>query len=44
MRSAIAYELERQSRLLAGGGRVEQVNMGWDEQRQQTVLQRSKAP
>lgn len=42
MRSAIAYEMERQVRVLEGGGRVEQVNMGWDEVRQVTVVQRSK--
>ena len=42
VRMAIAYELARQSELLQAGGVVEQVNMGWDEQRQRTVLQRSK--
>jgi hypothetical protein len=42
VRSSIAYELERQSGLLAAGGTVEQVNMGWDEERQRTVVQRSK--
>lgn len=42
VRSAIAYELERQTRIIAAGGKVEQVNMGWDEDRQRTVLQRSK--
>jgi aspartyl-tRNA(Asn)/glutamyl-tRNA(Gln) amidotransferase subunit B len=42
MRSAIAYEMERQIGVLEGGGKVEQVNMGWDENRQITVLQRSK--
>jgi aspartyl-tRNA(Asn)/glutamyl-tRNA(Gln) amidotransferase subunit B len=42
MRSAIAYELDRQVHVIEGGGSIQQVNMGWDEQRQQTVLQRSK--
>ena len=39
---AIAYEMERQIAVIESGGKVEQVNMGWDEQRQCTVLQRSK--
>lgn len=42
VRSAIAYEMQRQIDVLERGGRVEQVNMGWDEERQCTVLQRSK--
>ncbi|MBV7338183.1 Asp-tRNA(Asn)/Glu-tRNA(Gln) amidotransferase subunit GatB [Chloroflexi bacterium TSY] len=42
VRSAIAYEMARQIDLLEKGGVVEQVNMGWDEQKQRTVLQRSK--
>lgn len=42
VRGAIAYEMERQIEVLEEGGTVEQVNMGWDEQRQRTVLQRSK--
>ncbi len=42
VRNAIAYEMERQIEVLESGGTVEQVNMGWDEQRQCTVLQRSK--
>lgn len=42
LRAAIAYEQERQVRVLESGGRVEQVNMGWDEARQQTIVQRSK--
>ena len=28
--------------MLQSGGAIEQVNMGWDEDRQRTVLQRSK--
>lgn len=42
VRSAIAYEMNRQIELIESGGTVEQVNMGWDENRQCTVLQRSK--
>jgi aspartyl-tRNA(Asn)/glutamyl-tRNA(Gln) amidotransferase subunit B len=42
VRSAIAYEMQRQIDLLEKGGVVEQVNMGWDEERQITILQRSK--
>jgi aspartyl-tRNA(Asn)/glutamyl-tRNA(Gln) amidotransferase subunit B len=42
VRSSIAYELERQVGVIEAGGVVEQVNMGWDEARQRTVLQRSK--
>lgn len=42
VRAAIAYEADRQARLLEQGGAVQQVNMGWNEERQQTVLQRSK--
>ncbi|MDX1522098.1 MAG: Asp-tRNA(Asn)/Glu-tRNA(Gln) amidotransferase subunit GatB [Anaerolineae bacterium] len=42
VRSAIAYEIERQAGVLDEGGRIEQVTMGWDENRQITVLQRVK--
>lgn len=42
VRSAIAYEMDRQIQVLESGGTVEQVNMGWDENAQRTVLQRSK--
>jgi aspartyl-tRNA(Asn)/glutamyl-tRNA(Gln) amidotransferase subunit B len=42
MRSAIGYEMQRQIGVLESGGAVEQVNMGWDELRQVTVVQRSK--
>ena len=34
VRSAIAYEAERQAEVLESGGVIEQVNMGWDENRQ----------
>ncbi len=42
VRLAIEYEVERQARVLEGGGRVEQVTMGWDERSRRTVFQRSK--
>ena len=42
VRSSIAYELDRQAAVLLGGGVVKQVNMGWDEDKQATVVQRSK--
>jgi aspartyl-tRNA(Asn)/glutamyl-tRNA(Gln) amidotransferase subunit B len=42
VRSAIEYEIERQTRVLDEGGVIEQVTMGWDENRQITVLQRTK--
>jgi aspartyl-tRNA(Asn)/glutamyl-tRNA(Gln) amidotransferase subunit B len=39
---AVAYEVERQSRILADGGHIVQETMGWDEARSITVPQRSK--
>ena len=42
VRSSIAYELERQVKVIEAGGAVVQVNMGWDEEKQRTVVQRSK--
>ncbi|MGI8748859.1 MAG: Asp-tRNA(Asn)/Glu-tRNA(Gln) amidotransferase subunit GatB [Deinococcus sp.] len=39
---ALEYEIERQSRLLTGGGRVSQDTMGWDEGGQRTFVMRSK--
>jgi aspartyl-tRNA(Asn)/glutamyl-tRNA(Gln) amidotransferase subunit B len=42
VRNAIAYEIERQTRVLNAGGVIEQVTMGWDENRNVTVLQRTK--
>jgi aspartyl-tRNA(Asn)/glutamyl-tRNA(Gln) amidotransferase subunit B len=39
---AIAYEIERQSRILASGGTVEQETLGWSEVRGETYSQRSK--
>ena len=42
VRQAIAYEVERQARLLDEGSKVHQVTMGWDENNQRTVFQRSK--
>jgi len=42
MDRAIAYEIERQSAILASGGKVEQETLGWSEARGQTYSQRSK--
>ncbi len=42
VRNAIAYEIERQKKVLNAGGVIEQVTMGWDENRNITVLQRTK--
>ena len=42
VRAAIAYEIERQTRVLESGRRVKQVTMGWDEHRHVTLPQRSK--
>jgi aspartyl-tRNA(Asn)/glutamyl-tRNA(Gln) amidotransferase subunit B len=42
VRDSIAYEIQRQTTLLDGGGQVRQVTMGWDEERRCTVVQRSK--
>ena len=39
---AIAYEIERQSKLLQGGGAVVQETRGWDEIKGVTYLQRKK--
>jgi aspartyl-tRNA(Asn)/glutamyl-tRNA(Gln) amidotransferase subunit B len=42
MTAAIAYELDRQTALLAKGGAVDQETLGWDEANAVTVSQRSK--
>jgi aspartyl-tRNA(Asn)/glutamyl-tRNA(Gln) amidotransferase subunit B len=42
VRNAIAYEIERQTRLLEAGKSVMQVTMGWDESAGVTREQRSK--
>jgi aspartyl-tRNA(Asn)/glutamyl-tRNA(Gln) amidotransferase subunit B len=39
---ALDYEIQRQSGILDKGGSIEQVTMGWDEDRGVTVVQRSK--
>jgi aspartyl-tRNA(Asn)/glutamyl-tRNA(Gln) amidotransferase subunit B len=39
---ASAYEIERQSQLLAGNGAVEQETLGWDDAQERTYSQRSK--
>ncbi len=42
VRNAIAYEIERQTQVLAEGGVIEQTTRGWDDTRGVTFLQRSK--
>ena len=42
VRNAIAYEIERQTRLLESGGQVIQMTMGWDEAAGVTRPQRGK--
>ncbi|HZU14130.1 MAG TPA: Asp-tRNA(Asn)/Glu-tRNA(Gln) amidotransferase subunit GatB [Chloroflexota bacterium] len=39
---SLAYEIERQGRLLAGGETVEQETRGWSEKEEKTVPQRTK--
>ncbi len=39
---SLEYEIARQTRILERGGHVEQVTMGWDEDRELTFEQRSK--
>lgn len=39
---SILYEFERQSEILDEGGEIKQETRGWDEVKQQTVLQREK--
>ncbi|MCB0211450.1 MAG: Asp-tRNA(Asn)/Glu-tRNA(Gln) amidotransferase subunit GatB [Anaerolineae bacterium] len=42
VRNSIEHEIERQTKVLEAGGKIDQVTMGWDESRQVTVLQRVK--
>jgi len=42
MVKAVAYEIKRQSKILAQGGRVMQETLGWDEALSITVVQRGK--
>jgi aspartyl-tRNA(Asn)/glutamyl-tRNA(Gln) amidotransferase subunit B len=42
VRNSIAYEIERQQKVLAEGGKIEQTTRGWDENRGVTFLQRTK--
>lgn len=42
MYRATQYEIERQIKVWESGGTVQQVTMGWDEQAQKTVVQRTK--
>jgi aspartyl-tRNA(Asn)/glutamyl-tRNA(Gln) amidotransferase subunit B len=39
---ATKYEIERQIEVWESGGEVQQATMGWDEQQQRTVVQRTK--
>jgi aspartyl-tRNA(Asn)/glutamyl-tRNA(Gln) amidotransferase subunit B len=42
MVKALAFEIERQGQILAGGGEIQQETVGWDETRGVTVSQRGK--
>src|SRR5215813_4493438 len=42
MQRASAYEIERQGKVYDQGGKVVQATLGWDDARQQTVVQREK--
>jgi aspartyl-tRNA(Asn)/glutamyl-tRNA(Gln) amidotransferase subunit B len=42
VRGSIAYEIERQQKVLEEGGEIEQTTRGWDEDRGITFLQRTK--
>jgi aspartyl-tRNA(Asn)/glutamyl-tRNA(Gln) amidotransferase subunit B len=42
VRNSIAYEIERQQKVLIEGGEIEQTTRGWDENRGVTFLQRTK--
>lgn len=42
VKMALEYEIQRQAKLLDEGGTIKQVTMGWDEEHQRTVVQRSK--
>lgn len=42
IREAIAYEVERQSKVISEGGEIVQETRGWDEDRQVTISQRTK--
>ncbi len=42
MERAVAYEIERQSKVLDRGGKVEQETLGWDDALGETYSQRSK--
>ncbi len=42
LEESIAYEIERQRRILEAGGQVAQETLGWDERARRTVPQRGK--
>lgn len=39
---ALRFEIQRQTEILSGGGRIEQETRGWDDVKSRTVSQRSK--
>jgi aspartyl-tRNA(Asn)/glutamyl-tRNA(Gln) amidotransferase subunit B len=42
MERSIKYEMERQTTILSAGGKVDQETLGWDDNNDRTVSQRSK--
>ncbi len=42
MEDAVRYELKRHEEVLKGGGKISQETRGWDEQKQKSVVQRTK--
>lgn len=42
LQRALEYEIERQSAVLEGGGRIQQATMAWDEDRGVTYIMRTK--
>lgn len=42
VRQALDYEIKRQTAILASGGQVGHVTVGWDEAQRRTVIQRAK--
>ena len=42
LEKAVAYEIERQTEILDGGGQVVQETRGWDDNKEVTISQRSK--
>lgn len=42
MERAIGFEIKRQTEVLNGGGEIRQQTRGWDDKKQETILQREK--